>query len=65
MADPRHMDLRKDTTHRKLLPPVIEHRHARQQCVSVRLEWGLTLRETRRFRHESDVVVASANRHKV
>jgi hypothetical protein len=65
MADPRDIDPRRSTTPRKLLPHVIEHRPPRRQRVFVRLEWGLTLRETRRSRHESDVVVASPNRHKV
>jgi hypothetical protein len=65
MADPRRMDLRKDMTHRKLRPHVIEHRPRRQHRVFVRLEWGLTLRETRRSRHESDIGVASTNRHEV
>jgi hypothetical protein len=65
MADPRDIDPGRSTTPRRLYPPVIERRPPRRQRVVVRLERGLTLRETRRSRHESDVVAASANRHKV
>jgi hypothetical protein len=65
MADPRDIDPGRSTTPRRLYPHVIEHCPPGRQRIFVRLEWGLTLRETRRSRHESDVVVASANRHKV